>query len=251
MPKSEKSSCHNGANRMLEILCRDDCLIAVNKPAGFFVHPTDLDRSSPDCMTALRDQIGQRVYPVHRLDRGTSGVLLFALSPDMLRILNAAFEARQVEKEYLALVRGYAPDGGRIDYAYCPPDATEPVDAVTDYTSLARVELPFAVGRYDTVRYSLMRVRPLTGRQHQIRRHFAHLRHPVIGDHTHGDLRQNRFFGAQFGLARLMLLATRLRFPHPRTGQETEVCAPVPEDVARLFAQWGWDEILWKREDAR
>lgn len=232
----------------LDILYGDDCLIAVNKPDGMFVHPTDLDRSVPDCMSLLRDQIGQRVYPVHRLDRGTSGVLLFALSLEMLRVLNAAFEARQVEKEYLTLVRGYVPDAGRISHAYCPPNAATPVDAVTDYARLATVELPFAVGRYNTVRYSLMRAMPLTGRQHQIRRHCAHLRHPVIGDHTYGDLKQNRFFAAQFGLARLMLLATRLRFPHPQSGQFMEVNAPVPDAIEQLFFQWGWDNALWRKK---
>lgn len=232
----------------LEILYRDECLIAVNKPEGVFVHPTNLDRTAPDCMSLLRDQIGQWVYPVHRLDRGTSGVLVFALSSEMARTLNAAFENRHVEKEYLALVRGYLPDGGRIDYAYRPPDAAAPVEAITDYVRLTTVELPFALGRYNTVRYALMQAMPLTGRQHQIRRHCAHLRHPVIGDHTYGDLNQNRFFAAQFGLARLMLLATGLRFPHPQNGQSMEVYAPVPDAIEQLFVHWGWDNALWRKK---
>ena len=228
----------------LDILYRDACVVVVNKPSGLFVHPTHLDRSAPSCLPVLRDQIGQWVYPVHRLDRGTSGVLLFALNPDTLRMLNEAFESRLVDKEYLALVRGYLPESGRIDYAYCPPNASDPVDAITDYTRLAIVELPYPVGRYETVRYSLMQARPLTGRQHQIRRHCAHLRHPVIGDHYYGDLKQNRFLTQTFGVDRLMLMATKLCFPHPQSGEKMVVHAPIPPNISALFVEFGWQVMI-------
>jgi tRNA pseudouridine65 synthase len=155
----------------LDILYQDDDVVAINKPSGVFVHPTDLDRNALSCMPLLRDQLGQWVYPVHRLDRGTSGVLLFALSSEVAHDMMVQFDGRDVQKEYLAVVRGFLPESGVIDHAYCPPDMSEPVDAVTEFVCEATAELPFAVGRYQTARYSLMKAMPKTGRQHQIRRH--------------------------------------------------------------------------------
>ena len=224
----------------LDILYQDDHLVAINKPSGMFVHPTDLDRNALSCMPILRDQVGQWVYPVHRLDRGTSGVLLFALSSEIAHHVMVQFEERRVQKEYIALVRGYLPESGVIDHAYCPPDATEPVDAVTEFMCEATVELPFAVGRYQTARYALMKAMPKTGRQHQIRRHCAHISHPIVGDHYYGDGKHNRFVKKQFGIGRLLLMATQLSFCHPDHGKQVTVNAPIPERIQMLFEQLGW-----------
>lgn len=227
----------------LDILYQDKYLVAIHKPSGMFVHPTDLDRTAWSCMPLLRDQLGQWVYPVHRLDRGTSGVVLFALHSEMAHEMMLLFDGRDVQKEYLALVRGFLPEADVIDHAYVPPDADEPVDAVTEYVCEATVELPFAVGRYQTARYALMKAMPKTGRTHQIRKHCAHISHPIVGDHNYGDGKHNRFFKDRFGIARLLLMATLLAFKHPITGAQVTIHASLPGRIHTLFLQFGWDEI--------
>lgn len=230
----------------LDILYQDDDLVAIHKPSGVFVHPTDLDRTAWSCMPILRDQLGQWVYPVHRLDRGTSGVVLFALSSEMANEMMVQFEGREVQKAYLALVRGYLAESGMIDHAYVPPDGTDRVEALTKFECLGQVELPFAVGRYQTARYSLMKASPLTGRQHQIRKHCAHINHPIVGDHNYGDGKHNRFFKKQFDVARLMLMATHLSFLQPRTSERVTVFAPIPSRIQMLFEQFGWLDVAKK-----
>ena len=228
----------------LDILYQDDHLVAINKPSGVFVHPTDLDRRAKSCMPVLRDQLGQWVYPAHRLDRGTSGVVLFALSSEMAHEITGQFEGRKVKKEYLALVRGYLPESGVVDHAYCPPDVSEPVDAVTEFECRATCELPFAVGPYKTARYSLMKAIPKTGRQHQIRRHCAHIRHPIVGDQSYGDGKHNRFFKSHFGISRLLLMATRLSFCHPEHGGLMTIDEAIPGRIQDLFEQFGWSHPI-------
>lgn len=196
----------------LTLLYQDEWLVAVNKPSGLLVHRSWLDKGETRfAMQMTRDLIGGRhVYPVHRLDRPTSGVLLFALDPVIARALTEAFTQRQVHKEYLALVRGWAPEQGVIDYplkeqldkiadAMSNPDRPAQ-DAVTTFRRLHKVELPHAVSKkHPTSRYSLVRLFPKTGRKHQLRRHMDHLFHPIVGDTTHGDGRHNRFFREHFG----------------------------------------------------
>lgn len=236
---------------MLEIVYQDEHLVAVNKPAGWLVHRSWLDRKEKVVvMQTVRDQIGQHVFTVHRLDRPTSGVLLMALSPAVARQLAQQFEQHQIEKVYHAVVRGYVTDDGVIDYAlteeldriadkFANPDKA-PQPAVSHYRALACAEMPVAIGRYDTSRYSLLELKPQTGRKHQLRRHMAHLRHPIIGDTTHGDLRQNRGMAAHFGCARLMLHASQLSLTHPVTGQRLSIQARWDEDWQRVMAQFGW-----------
>lgn len=212
----------------LTLLYQDEWLVAVNKPSGLLVHRSWLDKGETRfAMQMTRDLIGGRhVYPVHRLDRPTSGVLLFALDPVIARALTEAFTQRQVHKEYLALVRGWAPEQGVIDYplkeqldkiadAMSNPDRPAQ-DAVTTFRRLHKVELPHAVSKkHPTSRYSLVRLFPKTGRKHQLRRHMDHLFHPIVGDTTHGDGRHNRFFREHFGCERLLLVARTLSFTHP------------------------------------
>ena len=205
-------------NETLEVLYRDEHLIAIHKPAGLLVHRTVLDRNETRfAVQLLRDQIGQYVYPVHRLDRGTSGVLLFALDKEIGKQVSAQFEAQQVDKTYLAVVRGHPPEAGRIDhpltrqyddYEFRPASATnEAQPARTDYRRLAVAELPHQVDIYPTSRYALLELKPTTGRRHQLRRHLKHLAHPIIGDATYGKGRHNRLFS---GAVRLPAHATRL-----------------------------------------
>ena len=238
---------------LLEILYQDDCLVAVNKPAGLLVHRSLIDKHETRfAMQMVRDQIGQRVYPVHRLDKPTSGVLLFALDSDTARRMTERFATAEVQKRYQAIVRGYTDEQGVIDYPLkeeldkmtdAKADQNKQAQpAITEYLRLATVELPFPVGRYATARYSLLQVTPKTGRKHQIRRHMKHIFHPIVGDTTYGDGKQNQFFRNQFNCHRLLLAATYLTFEHPVTAAKVEIHAPVDEQFAGLIEALGWRE---------
>ncbi|MBU9854476.1 tRNA pseudouridine(65) synthase TruC [Rahnella bonaserana] len=236
---------------MLEILYQDEHLIAVNKPAGMLVHRSWLDRhETVFVMQTLRDQIGQHVFTVHRLDKPTSGVLLLALSSEVARLLSQQFENNQMSKVYHAVVRGYVPQDGTLDYAlteeldkiadkFANPDKA-PQPAVTHYRVVAQVEMPVAVGRYDTARYTLVELKPETGRKHQLRRHMSHLRHPIIGDSAHGDLKQNRGMTEHFGCSGLMLHASHMALPHPVTGEPLSIQARWDHRWQNVVTQFGW-----------
>jgi tRNA pseudouridine65 synthase len=228
--------------RPLEVLYRDERFIAIDKPAGMLVHRTWISNGSEFALQRLRDQIGRRVYPLHRLDRPTSGVLLFALDPEAAAEMGAAFEGRRLEKRYLAVTRGFVEAEGVIDYALREEPDKPAQEAVTRYRPLARVELPIPVGRYATARYSLVEAIPETGRMHQLRKHFAHIFHPIIGDTTHGEGRHNRLFRERFGLNRLLLLAHQLSFRHPYSGADISIRAPLPPPLRGLFEEFGWPQ---------
>ena len=236
---------------MLEILYQDDVLVAVNKPAGMLVHRSWLDRHETQfVMQTLRDQIGQRVYPIHRLDRPTSGVLLFALNSEIANLLCLQFEQKQIEKQYLAVVRGYVTGHGEIDYPlkvqldkiadkFSQPDKA-PQSAVTFYEGLQTVEMPYGVGRYATSRYSLVRLIPQTGRKHQLRRHMKHIFHPILGDTQYGDLHQNRALMEHTGCARLLLHAEKLTFFHPLTQRPMTIQAGLDAQWQNLMQTFQW-----------
>jgi tRNA pseudouridine65 synthase len=229
-----------------KLLYRDERLVAIDKPAGLLVHRSEIDRHETRfAVQMLRDQIGRRVHPVHRLDRGTSGVLLFALDADAARDLGRQFETGQVAKRYLAVVRGWPPESGRITHALTREDdpggaGAAPQDACTDYHRIARVELPCAVERHPSARYALVALEPRTGRRHQLRRHMKHIAHPVIGDATHGKGVHNRFFADRFGCARLLLACVALGFRHPESGQAVTLRAPLGGCFADLVERLGW-----------
>ena len=235
---------------MLNILYQDDALVVIDKPAGLLVHRSMIDRHETEfAMQMLRDQIDQHVFPVHRLDRPTSGVLVFALSSDVARRMTEIFTDKQIDKTYHAIVRGFAPNQGHIDYplkekldkiADKQARQDKPAqDAITDYRTLKTFELPFAVGRYQSARYSLVELTPMTGRKHQLRRHMAHIRHPIVGDTTHGDGKQNRFAREQFGFKGLALTCSGMRFEHPITQKNLDLHSPFDTRMANLLSQWG------------
>ncbi|SPZ62780.1 tRNA pseudouridine synthase C [Serratia quinivorans] len=240
---------------MLEILYQDEHLVAVNKPSGWLVHRSWLDRHETRfVMQTVRDQIGQHVFTVHRLDRPTSGVLLMALSSEVARLLSQQFEQHQMQKTYHAVVRGYVLEGATIDYPlteeldkiadkFASKDKG-PQPAVTHYRPLARVEMPVAIGRYESARYSLVELKPENGRKHQLRRHMVHIRHPIIGDSKHGDLNQNRGMAQHFGCPRLMLHASHLQLNHPVTGEPLNLSARWDEPWQGVMSQFGWTENL-------
>lgn len=233
---------------MLDIIFEDEQYVAINKPNGLLVHRTRIAEEKKEfALQMLRDQLGYRLYPVHRLDRGTSGVLLFSKTAEAAVPLTQAFEERQVEKSYYAIVRGYTQEAETIDNPIRPDKDHQhkaAQDAVTHYTRLATIELPIPVGRYATSRYSLVKVKPETGRMHQIRKHFAHIRHYIIGDKRHGDWRHNKMFLEELNSKALLLHAASLEFSHPKTGEAILLKAGMPENMQRLCLQFGWHEVL-------
>ncbi|HHH18912.1 MAG TPA: tRNA pseudouridine(65) synthase TruC [Campylobacterales bacterium] len=234
---------------MLEILYQDEVLVAINKPSGLLVHKSPIDkRETRFALQMVRDQIGQYVYPIHRLDKPTSGVLLFALSKEVAKAISEQFLTNTIQKEYVAVVRGYIPEEGTINYdlkvildAKADKDRSDnklPQQAVTRYQRVATVELPYSVSRYPVARYSLVRLTPKTGRKHQLRRHMKHLLHPIVGDTKYGRGEHNRLFRATFDSHRLLLHASRLSFTHPVTGESMVIEAGLDEvfqKVVKLF----------------
>ena len=201
----------------LAVLHRDADLVAIDKPAGLLVHPSALDaHEERTALDLLQAQFGERLWPLHRLDKATSGVLLFGRSVEAARRWGMAFEGGAVRKQYLALVRGWPAEAGVIDYALARdpelPSAGQPrVAALTRYRRLACFDWPFAVdGRHPSSRYALVLVEPESGRRHQIRRHFKHIAHPLVGDTTHGKGAHNRAVAAWLGVERLWLHAWKV-----------------------------------------
>lgn len=222
---------------------QDRWLCAIDKPAGLMVHRSTLGSDRQFALQMLRDQIGRRVWPVHRLDRATSGVLLFALDRETAAALGRQFMAHAVDKRYLAVARGWTDDKGTIDHPLPRRRGESKRPARTRYRTLARCELPVALEPHDSVRYSLVEVRPESGRMHQIRRHFKHISHHLIGDTTYGDGRHNRVFRQHLGCHRLLLHASRLALDHPWEGRPLQLVAPLETEFARLAAEaFGWTE---------
>ncbi|PRD53819.1 pseudouridine synthase [Sphingobacterium gobiense] len=219
---------------MLDILYEDDDLMAINKPPGLLVHRSSIAADASEfALQLLRDQIQQTVYPVHRLDRKTSGILLFARNKEMDSRTQQLFADKNVTKIYWAIVRGYTDDEGTIDYPLCKENGALQ-DAVTHYRTLSHAEINLPFGKHPTSRYSLVEVRPETGRMHQIRKHFAHIFHPILGDRPHGCNKQNKLWKERFSMDTMMLHAKELAFRHPRTQQEINIEAPTLSEFIRV-----------------
>lgn len=235
----------------LRLIYKDDHIVVIDKPHGLLVHRSPIDRHETRfAVQMLRDQIGRRVWPAHRLDRGTSGLLLFGLSPEIASSIGRQFEAGTVGKRYLAIVRGHPDESGRIDHAlsrqrddyefHGDRSSNEAQPSLTLFRRLATIELPVAVDRYPSSRYALVELEPLTGRRHQLRRHLKHIAHPIIGDATYGKGRHNRFFAEQLGCRRLLLACTGLAFEHPASGIRLQMKTPVSGEFAATLARFGW-----------
>jgi tRNA pseudouridine65 synthase len=238
----------------MKSLYQDEHFVAVNKPAGLLVHRSDIDRHETRfAVQLLRDQLGRRVFPVHRLDKPTAGVLLFALDAEAARRMMTVFMGGSIRKTYLAIVRGHTAEVDTINHplkevldrmtdAKADPDK-QAQTAVTHYRRLATAELPHAVGRYPSCRYSLLQISPETGRKHQIRRHMKHIFHPIVGDTTHGDGRHNTFFRTHFTCNQLLLAATGLAFVHPYSSQPVNITAPLDQVYSRVISELGWGHL--------
>ncbi|QKZ13125.1 pseudouridine synthase [Spirosoma sp. KUDC1026] len=221
----------------LSILFKSADLVAINKPHGLLVHRSPIASDASEfAVQLLRDQLGQRVFPVHRLDRKTGGVLLFALDETMNSLMQQQFAAGTVSKTYLALVRGYTPDQQTIDYPLRRDDGTVQ-EALTSLKTVQRTEVPIPFGKHATSRYSLVELTPATGRMHQLRKHMAHILHPIIGDRPHGCNKQNRLFLEQFGMNTMLLHATQIQFIHPLTNESVTIQAPLQAEFIRMLSQ--------------
>jgi tRNA pseudouridine65 synthase len=237
----------------LELLHADDDLIVVHKPAGLLVHPTALDAHEDDtALDRLRAQLGPQapaaLAPAHRLDKGTSGLLVFACHADSARRLREAFDGGQVAKRYRALVRGWPEAQGCIDHPLSRdperPSAGQPLrEAQTRFCRLARGEWPLATrAGFPGTRVALLALSPAQGRRHQIRRHAKHLGHPLIGDATHGKGPLNRAVADWLGIARLWLHAEALALPHPRDGRALAFHCPPGAEWSALREQGLWQD---------
>lgn len=226
---------------VLNILYKDEHCLAINKSPGIFVHHTKLSAREISCVDILENRMGEKLYPVHRLDRATSGVLLFARHQEAARRISKLFMSREVKKEYTAVVRGFTETEGVIENPVRKDTGKSYVTARTSYVRKSVIEIPHPVGPYQTARYSRVQVFPETGRRHQIRKHFKYISHPIIGDVYHGDSAHNRFFRSHFGMNDMLLIAASLAFEHPFTGELIKI--EVASDGLMKFI-----EMLFSRE---
>lgn len=228
---------------LLDILFHDDDLVAINKPHGLLVHRSSIAADAEEfALQVLRDQLSRHVFPAHRLDRKTGGVLLFALSKDAEKMMQQQFYENQVDKKYLAIVRGYTPVEEEIDYPLRKENGTLQ-EAFTKYKTLAHAELDVALGPHPTSRYSLVEANPQTGRMHQLRKHFAHIFHPIIGDRTHGCNKQNKLFKDKWEMDTMLLHASEISFTHPVTKLPVHIKAPLQDEFLRMLKVMGWDKL--------
>ncbi|MDG6774408.1 pseudouridine synthase [Thiomicrorhabdus sp. ZW0627] len=221
-----------------KIVYQDSHLVAIHKPAGLLVHRSPIDKHETLFAVQLtRDTVGQMVYPIHRLDKATSGLLLFALDSNTARQLGQQFTEHTIEKTYLAICRGWTEPTGLIDKPLkyqkdriadkLKKEQLEPQTAITAYKTLAHTTVDHTIGKFDQQRYSLVELKPKTGRKHQIRRHLNHISHPIIGDVKYGDRHHNHFFNEWLEQHRLYLAATSLQFIHPSTKETVTIEAPL------------------------
>lgn len=239
----------------VDIIYQDEHYVAINKPSGLLVHPTIIDKHEKTvAMKLLRNQLGKRVYVVHRLDKPTSGILLFALDQQAANKCSEKFARREMKKTYLAVIRGFVKENGQIDNPLQEVEdkilnkygktTQKAKDAVTRYQKLAENELAVHISRYQTSRYSLVQIRPETGRMHQIRRHFSHIRHPIIGDTKYGDQKHNRYFKENLSCNRLLLAATELTFTHPYDNSIVKITAPLDTAFSGILETFNWQDNI-------
>lgn len=225
---------------MLEIVYQDDYLIAINKPHGLLVHRSSIANDAKEfALQMLRDQINRYVSPVHRLDRKTGGLLLFAFDKETEIAMHQQFQNGEVQKKYLAVLRGHSPDQLDIDYPLVKENGAIQ-EAFTAFVTLKRAELDVPLGKHPTSRYSLVEATPTTGRMHQLRKHFAHIFYPIIGDRKHGCNKQNKLFKEQWDMTTMLLHASELSFMHPVTKEQLHLTASPQAEFCRVMELMKW-----------
>lgn len=247
-PTQTSSESEAPQHETVEIVYQDEYLVAIQKPAGLLVHKSPIDRHEKRyAMKILRNQIGQWVYPVHRLDKPTSGLLLFTLDKDTARHVSQQFEQQLITKEYLAVVRGFTPPEGIIDYPLNEIavfkhlekniEQKEAKASETHYKTLKQYILPYSDGHFEKCRYSLVKLFPKTGRKHQIRRHLKHISHPIVGDVKHGRGEHNKLFKVHMDSHRLLLAAQTMHLTHPVTNKKLCIECPLEDSFQQLLAR--------------
>ena len=237
----------------IEILHEDGELLAVNKPAGLLVHKSKIASDETDfLLERIREQVGAHLYLAHRLDRATSGVLLLAKSREIAGELGRAFMAREVTKKYLAVVRGWPAAEGEIDYPLPGVREHGPrKPALTRWRTLATTTVPIEMGRYPEQRYALVEALPETGRYRQIRKHFHHVSHHIVGDTSHGRGDHNRLWRIHFGMHRMLLHAWRLEFAHPLSGMRMMLIARLDDVWLRVIERFGWQSAIGNSSETK
>ncbi len=244
--------------KQFPILFQDENLVAIDKPAGYHVHPPESGAEKVPrhkiILHQLRQQLGKFVYPLHRLDVATSGILVFALNPETARSMGMVFQSQNLEKTYWAVVRGHLPDRGEVNEPLLSDSSNEMLAAQTLFQTLKRIEIPYPVGKkFPMARYSWLQVQPKTGRFHQIRRHMNRISRPLLGDAAHGDSHHNRFFREQLQIPGLCLRAVRMKLPYP-SDQVLEIEAPAHwkwQKIDSLFSTTDWGFLQNKPESSR
>ncbi|MDD2799247.1 MAG: pseudouridine synthase [Bacteroidales bacterium] len=221
----------------LPLLYSDEYLTAIDKPCGLLVHRTTIaEENAPAALQILHNQLNRMVYPVHRIDRPTSGVVLFAHSPEIARKLQENLKEFSTQKKYTALVRGWITEE-YISKREVKNDRGNLQSAETRFIPIKNFELPLKTDRYESARFSIIEAYPATGRWHQIRQHLAQMRHYIINDRVHGDGKQNRIFTEQIGIEEMFLHATSIQINHPITDQSTAIKAPFPSHWNKFLSE--------------
>ena len=226
----------------IEILYENDYIVVVNKPNDVLMYPSYYARNITDLtlVELLNDQLQFKVSPLHRLDRKTSGVVIFGKSSEAAKAFEKLFSNQQIEKHYIAIVRGFCSDEGVIDTPIKNNDTGVYKEALTLYKTLSKYEWDMPVTPYDKSRYSLIKLTPKTGRMHQLRKHLNKINHPIIGDHKYGDRNYNKTFAKEFSFDKLLLHAKQLKFIHPFTNQEIEINANIPDNWNLVLKSFKW-----------
>jgi len=233
-------------SRPLQIVYRDHDYVAVFKPSGLIVHRSSSTAAhEPVLLQTLRDQLHCHVYPVHRLDRPTAGLILLGLNGKSAAKMVDLFTRRMVCKYYPALVVGQAPECGSIatplttdlddNWERVEPANRSTQEAETRFKTLTRYHVPVGIRDSGTNGYSLLEVQPMTGRSHQIRRHLNEIGHPVVGDHRHGDPDSNQRILSDTGVVRMLLTSMRLDFRHPYSGELHSIVVGRGSDFNRVI----------------
>lgn len=221
---------------MLPILYQDDDIVVINKPNGMLVHRSSIALDAiENVLYLLRDQIDQYLYPVHRLDRKTSGILLFALNKSSASLMKSLFTDHGIQKTYHAIVRGYFPyEEIELNYTLTN-DRGKEQEALTTFRLMQKTEISVPFGKHDTSRYSLVEAMPHTGRMHQIRKHLAHMMYPIIGDRPYGCNKQNKLFKEKWDMTAMLLHAYTISFIHPINQKTIFIKADYPSEYLRML----------------
>ncbi len=231
----------------LEILFEDEFCLCVNKPNNVLVHHAKHSRNVADedsLLQLIENKTGLKTYPVHRLDRKTSGIILLAKETQFVSKFQELFTNKEIDKTYFGIVRGFSPDSKTIDSPVKGRDAKVHKDALTELITLEKVILEIPVKPYDSSRYSLVELSPKTGRMHQLRVHMNKISNPLIGDPKYGDKNHNVMFVENFACENLFLHAGKLEFIHPFSSEKLNIKAPFPKDWISIFKEFSWENPL-------